>query len=53
MTGRVYESSVPKPDDYPSQLVKLLEDESSTEENSSCEKDAILRRHRLSTAKKT
>ncbi|KAJ5240588.1 uncharacterized protein N7469_002179 [Penicillium citrinum] len=45
------ESSVPKPDDFRSQLLKLLEDESSTEEIS-CEKEAIPRRHRSSTAKK-
>lgn len=45
------ESSVPKPDDFHSQLLELLEDESSTEE-SSCGKEAISRRHRSSTAKK-
>jgi hypothetical protein len=52
MTERVSESSAPRFSEYRARLTKALEDESSTEE-STCQEDAITRRHRSSTVKKT
>ncbi|KAJ5415017.1 hypothetical protein N7509_000115 [Penicillium cosmopolitanum] len=52
MTERVSESSIPRYSEYRARLTKVLEDQSSTEE-SACQEDAITRRHRSSTVKKT